>query len=221
MHTPTRTVLFDFDGTLADTLPLSFRGFQAVFAQYDNRTVSEDEIIAMFGPTEDDIIARNLINQAAVQEATALYYELYRNGHFGSDDVGPLPSEIVHMLAELREKGMKIGVITGKSKKAFLISAEALQLASFFDVVITGDDVEQPKPHPEGIFKALHILGADKDESVFLGDSNADIRAGRAAGLPTYGVQWLSTYQSTNFEIEPDLIFRDVRSFLELIHSKS
>lgn len=218
---PIRTVLFDFDGTLADTLPLSFRGFQAVFEQYDKRIVSEEEIVAMFGPTEDEIIARNLRNQAAVPEAAALYYKIYINGHLGDDGDSPLPSDITHMLAKLREQNMKIGVITGKSKKAFLISAEALQLSSYFDVVITGDDVEQPKPHPEGIFKALHILCADKDEAVFLGDSNADIRAGKAAGLPTYGVQWLSTYQSTHFEIEPDLIFRDVHSFLELIHSKS
>ncbi|SEO79953.1 HAD family hydrolase [Paenibacillus sp. OV219] len=216
---PIRTVLFDFDGTLADTLPLSFKAFRAVFQQYDNRIVSEEEIVAMFGPTEDDIIARNLNNQAAVQEATALYYEIYRNGHF--DDEGPLPSDITHMLTSLREQGMKIGVITGKSRKAFLISTEALQLSSFFDVVITGDDVEQPKPHPEGIHQALHILGSHQNEAIFLGDSNADIRAGKSAGLRTYGVQWLSTYQSATFETEPDQIFTSTGSFLALIHSDS
>lgn len=110
-----------------------------------------------------------------------------------------------------------MGIITGKSKEAFIISTEALQLSKFFDLAITGDDVENPKPHPEGILKALGTLGVKKDEAVFLGDSNADIKAGKAAGIRTYGVQWLSTYQSSTFEVSPDLIFTNVSQFLKQI----
>ncbi|RAP77083.1 HAD family hydrolase [Paenibacillus montanisoli] len=211
---PIRTVLFDFDGTLADTLPLSFKAFKAIFLRYDNRSVSEEEIVAMFGPTEDDIIARNLRNTEARAQAVQDYYEIYENGHFEAQRQN---KEITDLLHAIKSRGMKIGVVTGKSRKAFEISSAALQLSVFWDVAITGDDVERPKPNPEGIWKALELLQTSKEEAVFLGDSNADIKAGKAAGLRTYGVQWLSTYQSATFETPPDGIFTGVREFLELL----
>ncbi len=56
-----KAVLFDFDGTLADTLLLSFYAFKFIFKKYDNRDVSTEELISMFGPTEEDIISNNLL----------------------------------------------------------------------------------------------------------------------------------------------------------------
>ncbi len=211
---PLKAVLFDFDGTLADTLPLSFKAFKTVFNQYDGRIVTEEELVGMFGPTEDEIIAMNLKNILAVPKAIADYYEIYKQGHF--DDI-PSNQEIMDLLNYLKSQNIKLGVITGKSKQAFNISSEALQLSRFFDLEITGDDVEEPKPHPEGIFKALEIMGVDKKEVIFLGDSNADINAGKAAGISTYGVQWLSTYQNATFEVKPDLIFSNTQEFIELV----
>lgn len=77
-----QAVLFDFDGTLADTLPLSFRAFQAVFKQYDQREVTRDELVAMFGPTEEGIIGGNFTNPASVPQAIEDYYSIYKQGHF-------------------------------------------------------------------------------------------------------------------------------------------
>ncbi|MDR6552661.1 NUDIX hydrolase N-terminal domain-containing protein [Paenibacillus qinlingensis] len=212
-----KAVLFDFDGTLADTLPLSFYAFKHVFKKYDDRDVSTDELIAMFGPTEDDIIAGNLRNKETVQAAIADYYHMYENHH--AEEV-PMSNEMYQLLTYLKTIEVKMGIITGKSRKAYQISSESLKLSNFFDIVITGDDVEQPKPHPEGIITALDFLGVTRDEAVFVGDSNADIKAGKAAGLRTYGVQWLSTYQSSHFEMEPDGLFTSVDQFHKLIKNE-
>ncbi len=76
-----KAVLFDFDGTLADTLPVSFKAFQSVFKKYDKRDVSREELVAMFGPTEDEIILRNLDAKGSVPEAIRDYYQLYEQGH--------------------------------------------------------------------------------------------------------------------------------------------
>lgn len=207
-------VLFDFDGTLADTLPLSFKAFNTVFNTYDQRDVTNEELISMFGPTEEEIIANNFENKISIVQAIADYYSIYEQGHY--DDFQN-DQEIIDLLEHLREQGMKIGVITGKSKRAFQISSEALNLSSYFDVVITGDDVVKPKPDPEGIYKALDILSIDKSKTIFIGDSNADIMAGKSAGLRTYGVQWLSTFQSVVFDVPPDAIFKNVSEFLEIM----
>ncbi|CAH1198846.1 Pyrophosphatase PpaX [Paenibacillus plantiphilus] len=68
--------------------------------------------------------------------------------------------------------------------------------------------------------KALTILETDKKDAVFLGDSNADIKAGKAAGIRTYGVQWLSTYQSSTFETPPDIIFSNIQQFIDLLRNE-
>lgn len=211
---PIDAVLFDFDGTLADTLPLSFKAFNTVFKTYDNREVTNEELIAMFGPTEEEIIANHFRNEEFILQAIMDYYAIYKQGHF---DTIEKDQAIIDLLEHLKGKGIRIGVITGKSRRAFQISSEALDLISYFDVVITGDDVVKPKPDPEGIYKALEILGVNKSKTVFIGDSNADIVAGKSAGLRTYGVQWLSTFQSSVFDIPPDAIFRSVAEFLDIM----
>lgn len=209
-----KAVLFDFDGTLADTLPLTFHAFKHVFHKYDNREVSTDEIISMFGPTEDEIIAKNFVNKDHVEEGIREYYEIYREGHESQLNSA---NEIENLLKHIKSKNIKMGVITGKSTKALHISLESLHFSHFFDILITGDDVQEAKPNPEGILTALTFLEVSKDEAVFIGDSNADIKAGKSAGLITYGVNWLSISQSSHFEMEPDFIFKQVDQFLHMI----
>lgn len=211
---PIQAVLFDFDGTLADTLPLSFTAFRTVFKQYENRDVTSDELVAMFGPTEEEIIEANFSNKAAVPQAIQDYFSIYEAGHA---EESVRNQEIAGLLQWLKDQGIKTAVITGKGKRAYRLSSEALNMRGFFQLAITGDDVEKPKPDPEGIHKALDILGIDPADAVFIGDSNADILAGKAAGLRTYGVRWLSTFQSQTYDVEPDGIFSHVPDFLELL----
>jgi HAD superfamily hydrolase (TIGR01509 family) len=213
-----QAVLFDFDGTLADTLPLSFHAFQAVFQQYDHREVTRDELVAMFGPTEEDIIGGNFADPSSVPQAIEDYYSLYEQGHFGEFQND---GHIVELLQALKAQGMKLGVITGKSRRAYQISAGALDLDRFFDISITGDDVVKPKPDPEGIHSALRTLGIAPSNAVFVGDSNADILAGKAAGLQTYGVRWLSTFQSQAYDVPPDGVFDSVDEFRKLLKLNS
>ncbi|MFD0695422.1 HAD family hydrolase [Paenibacillus sp. GCM10027628] len=65
----TNLILFDFDGTLADTLPSSFAAFRTVFKKYDRQDVTNDMLVSMFGPTEDEIISMNFNNKELVQKA--------------------------------------------------------------------------------------------------------------------------------------------------------
>ncbi|MBP1996671.1 HAD family hydrolase [Paenibacillus eucommiae] len=213
---PTELVLFDFDGTLADTLPASFSAFKTVFKKYDDQDVTSDELVAMFGPTEDEIILNNFSNKEAVRRAVQEYYEMYSQGHNQTIEI----NAIIVLLQFLKERGMKIGVITGKSTRAYQISAEALNLTSYFDYVVTGNDVVHPKPHPEGVLKAIDYFGIKADKTVFLGDSNADILAGKAAGVQTFAVQWLSTFQSSVFDVKPDRTFNSTSEFIQLIEEE-
>ena len=84
-----------------------------------------------------------------------------------------------------------------------------------FDVIVTGDDVDIPKPHPEGINKALAQLNIESSEAIFLGDSDADILAGKQANVHTIGVQWLPNFQSLEFSVQPNQIFNSINEFIQ------
>lgn len=204
-----RAIIFDFDGTLANTLPICFYAFQNVFKKFDNKNLSSEEIKDMFGPSETGIIRNNLSNPNK-EEAIEYYYEKYSE-HHKSLVVSNL--EILELLKSLKELDIKIGIFTGKAKRSLDISLKALDMDGLFDVIITGDDVINPKPDSEGLLKALSILEVINSDTIYIGDSDADVIAGMRANVFTIGVQWLPEYQTSTFSEQPNLIVKSVQEF--------
>ncbi|MBB6453137.1 phosphoglycolate phosphatase/pyrophosphatase PpaX [Salirhabdus euzebyi] len=208
-----KSVIFDFDGTLANTLPICYEAFQKVFAKYDNKTLTTEDIHAMFGPSEVGIIRKNLIHQN-VEEAIELYYETYLKKH---NSLVNRNKEIENMLRTLTDMGVKLGIVTGKARRSLDISLHALHMDHYFHVTITGDDVVHPKPHPEGVEKALSLLEVNSNEAVFVGDSDADIKAGLHANVHTVGVEWLPNYEPVAITTKPHAIFTSPNELIDLV----
>lgn len=166
----------------------------------------------MFGPSETGIIQKNLLHED-FKEAIELYYDEYYKKH---NELVPMNEEIDGLLRLLKKGGFKLGIVTGKARRSLDISLRLLKMEGMFDVIITGDDVEFPKPHPEGVNKALSQLDVKNSNAIFLGDSDADIKAGQDANVYTIGVQWLPNYQTVEFTIQPDKIFDKID---DLVHS--
>ena len=192
-------------------MPVCFYAFQSVFKKFDNNEVTPDEIKAMFGPSETGIIRENLIN-ANYDKAIELYYEKYNEKH---RELVSENKEINDLLLLLKREGYKLGIVTGKARRSLLISLDCLNMNDIFDVLITGDDVTIPKPHPEGLNKALTQLNIKNTDAIFLGDSDADILAGKEANVHTIGVQWLPNYQTLEFSVQPDEKLCNVKKFIE------
>ncbi|WP_144509749.1 HAD family hydrolase [Bacillus sp. FJAT-22090] len=209
-----KAIIFDFDGTIANTLPICYYAFQNVFKKYDNKTLSAEEIRAMFGPSETGIISNNLIHSNK-EEAIELYYEKYLEMHMQLVEHN---REMDDLLGFIKGKGLRLGIVTGKARRSLEISLKALQMNNLFDVIITGDDVIKPKPHPEGIMKALSQLEVNKNDVMFVGDSEADIAAGVSAGVHTIGVQWLEDYQTTEFITKPNQIMKEIHELKQLLN---
>lgn len=209
-----KAIIFDFDGTLANTLPICYYAFQNIFKSFDNKDLSSEEIKAMFGPSETGIIKENLLN-INKEQAIELYYEKYAEHHNALVEPN---NEINDLIRYLKGNGIKLGIVTGKAKRSLDISLKALQMENIFDVIITGDDVIKPKPHPEGINKALTLLDVGNNEAMFIGDSDADIHAGIQANVFTIGVQWLPDYQTLAFSIQPHSAFNSVSEFIDFFN---
>lgn len=208
-----QAVLFDFDGTLANTLPLCIYSLQAVFLKYDQRDIPTKEVKEWLGTSEKRIIEKYLMSSKK-QEAIAYYYEVYEKHHARLVDNN---KEIDHLLTYLKEEGIKLAIVTGKGRRSLQISLEYLQMTSLFDCIVTGDDVHQAEPDPEGVTLALSMLDVPPSEVIFLGDSNCDITAGLQANIYTAGVHWLPDGRTPEFDVIPDSAFLTVDEFFEFL----
>lgn len=214
-------MLFDFDGTLADTLPVCFHAFQKVFHKHDSRPLSKEDIIGMFGPSEVGIIEQNLHNRHYVKIAIEDYYDFYDKEHTKLVNKN---TEILELIRLLQEKRIQYAIVTGKARRSYEISIKHLFPTDMFHLSITGDDVIYPKPHPEGIIMAMKRLSASPEETLYIGDSTADIQAGLSANVKTVGVNWLSNSHGSKFAVKPHYEFINiadfVRTFIEDEHNR-
>lgn len=199
-----KAIVFDFDGTIANTLPVMFHSFRQVFKTYDSKEYTDEEIKDMFGPPEPDLIKQNLESDQK-EEAIELYFWEYNNNH---NQLVEENKKINDMLATLKDRGYKLAIVTGKSKKSFFISLEKLEMENLFDVTLTGYDVNNAKPDPEGIVKALSDLNIKPENAMYIGDSDKDILAGKEAGVSVAGAQWLPEFENSEYSKKPDAVFK-------------
>lgn len=201
------TIIFDLDGTLADTLPLIYRSFNAAVEPEMQRTMQPDEIRSLFGPPDNHIL-RDLFPGPSGSEAFDRYVATYEKHH---DEHVSLFDGLAGLLAAARASGATLAVVTGKSRVTALFTLHALGIDHFFDLIYAGDDVERQKPDPEAIFAVLQELGKSPDRSVVIvGDSAADALAGQAAGISTIGVLWGSPDHGELLAAGPDILCQSV-----------
>ncbi len=116
-------------------------------------------------------------------------------------------------LNEIKNRGIKIGIVTRNCRKAVLKSVE---LARFnYDLLLTRDDVKRVKPDPSHLLDALALLEIKPERAIMVGDQPIDIIAGKNAGMKTAAV--LSVRPIKDFEeLSPDLIIENISDILEI-----
>lgn len=210
-----KLVIFDLDGTLTSTNELIFASFNHIVKKYKNKILSEDEIISLFGPTEDYVIEK-LFNGEA-EAAKKDYYAFYESNHDSMTKPFPYIKEIILLL---KKNFIPLGIFTGKGKKTTEITLRKLNFAQYFDFVITGDDVTNHKPHPEGILKIIEKTNVRENERVLLiGDAPADIIAARGAQIKIASVLWDSYAKEMCLSLNPDFVFYDPKELYDFIYN--
>ncbi|MBM4176033.1 MAG: HAD family hydrolase [Ignavibacteria bacterium] len=196
-------IIFDIDGTLTSTNELIFATFNHIAEKYENKTYSEKEIIAMFGPTED-VILREKFNGDRFQSVYDDYYKFYKENHPTMADLYP---GIIEILELLKLKKITTAIFTGKGRKSSLITLEILNIKHYFDMIVTGDDVRNHKPSAEGICKFLDAYRFKPDEVLMIGDSVADITASHEATVEIASVIWDSYAKEKVKQLNPNNYF--------------
>lgn len=209
-----RCILFDLDGTLIDSIPLIRESFHYAVKKVLGKDLPDDILLANVGrPLE---IQMRLINPEKADELLRVYRE---HNHKHHDEFIKPVEGIKELLKELKEKGIKIGVVTSKSG---WLSERGIKICGFekyIDAIIAADHVEKPKPHPEPIEKCLEILKCSKDESVYVGDSPFDIESGKKASVTTIAVPFGPFSRERLLAEKPDFIADTVEELRKILRN--
>jgi HAD superfamily hydrolase (TIGR01509 family) len=204
-------IIFDIDGTLTSTNNLIFASFNFIAKKYLGKTLSSEEIVKLFGPTEDVILKEFCGDN--YEKAREEYYKFYSDNHFMAD-IYPGMKELLN---ELKLRGVLLSIFTGKGREAATITLKKLGIYDHFDLIITGDEVKEHKPSPEGIEMFLKKFGLKKNDVIMVGDSPSDIKAAHAAGIKVASVLWDSLAKHHVLEMNSDHVFytvEELKNFL-------
>ena len=204
---PIRGVIFDLDGTIADTLPVCFAAFREVFQDALGRDYSDQEVRAMFGPAEEGVFQRVVPDDW--ERRMEQYLAAYQRQHSLCPEPFPGMRESID---ELCARGIRLAVVTGKGPRSAAISLRELGLEGIFDPVEAGSPNGGVKP--AAMRRVLDFWGLEPSEVASLGDARPDIESSRQLGMTSLAAAWATT---ANFEmlsaLDPDAIFQRVDQF--------
>ena len=214
MTSPIRAVLYDFDGTLADSTELIFRCYRHTMTAHLGECPPDEEWLSGFGTPLDVQMARFGRTPAEAAAMVETYREHQRALH--DEMLRPFPGAAETVRA-LEARGVALAIVTSKYRRATLQGLDLCGLTRHFPVIVTPEDVANPKPHPDPVLAALERLGASASEALFVGDSPHDIASGKAAGTRTAAALWGPFPRQALERERPDAWLECQEDVLELV----
>ena len=214
MNKKITTLLFDLDGTLIDTNELIIASFLHTLEHYYPNQYTREDVFEFIGPSLVETFSKLDIERA--EEMIEHYRE---HNHLHHDLLVQEYEGVYETIRTLKERGYKVGIVTTKMRKAVERGLIKGRLDSFFDVVVTFDDVKKTKPDPEPIELALELIGSSADETIMVGDNSHDILAGKQAGTKTAGVAWTLKGRDYLEQYGPDYMLENMRDLLSIVES--
>ena len=205
-------IIFDIDGTLTSTNELIFATFRHVTEKYLNKRVTDEEIISLFGPTEEAILKEWMNDD--YEDARKDYLAFYEAKHHLMADVYP---RIIEALKFIKSKKIPLSIYTGKGRDSSIITLQKIGVFDLFDMIVTGDDVADHKPSPEGIDRFVEKFKLNREKVLMIGDAPADILAARSAGVKIASVVWDSYAKEKVLEMKSDYVFETVDELMKFL----
>jgi phosphoglycolate phosphatase len=212
------TIIFDFDGTLAK-LNIDFKlmrdAILKLISSYgiERNYLQTDFVLEMIN-TSKEILSKSspqkaeIFTNKAIKMIEAMEIEAATNG-----ELFPQTKEL---FTRLKLSGISTGVITRNCDKA--IKTVFPDISSYCEVVVCRDIVNNVKPHPEHLNKALQMLNSLPSHTLMIGDHPLDIQTGRSAGTYTAGVLTGHFQKSDFLSAGADLVLSQASDLLNMIN---
>lgn len=207
------TVLFDLDGTIIDTNELIIESFLHALKGVVPESFNREHIIPKMGLTLKHQL-QLFSGRDEVDDLMKAYRAYNLSKH---DEMVTLFPGVAEAIPQLRSQGIKLGVVTTKMRDSTNRALKLLGVYDAMDVIVTLDDVEHAKPHPEPVLKAIEALGAEPSATIMVGDSAADIESALGAGAIPVGVAWSLKGEKVLKDAGAKHILTDMKQLFTLI----
>lgn len=207
-------ILFDFDGTIGDTLPLVVKTIAKAVKPFVHKDLTYDEIAKTFGPCEEGSILKLVPNN--FDEACKLFHKYYKEEHYTCDKpfVG-----IKELIANLKAQGVLVGLVTGKSEFTTHYSLQQYQMDTIFDVIKTGSMKKSIKT--ECIQEILSQYKLKPQEVIYIGDMPSDIISARQAHTQIVSVLYATPQSEQAVKAkQPDKICYSIQELTNYLQGK-
>lgn len=205
---PYRAVVFDLDGTVVDSVELITLSFRHAVREVLGVEMTSEELMANVGrPLREQMV---ILSPAHADELVAAYREFNHREH---DRMLTLYEGAMDLLRSLQSKGVRLGLVTSKSRHTTQMAFDLTGIESYFDTTVCSDESPRNKPWPDPILLCLQRLDVPPNYAAYVGDSPADIQAALSAGVYAVGVTWGVFAAETLKAENPDAL---VHTFSEL-----
>lgn len=195
------TFLFDFDGTVVDSVP----GIMTTLEKTKEAMKVNFDLDYAKSLIGTPLVSMGV--QLCGEKRAAEFVETYRSEYFkwGADKILYFTG-MEQLLENLNNKGYSCAVVTSKRRDSLNCNLDFLDGHKYFDVLVSKESTDFFKPHPAPIEYALTALNADPKEAVMIGDTHYDLECGQGAGTKTIGVTWGVEPKDTIIRANPDFI---------------
>jgi pyrophosphatase PpaX len=195
-------VLFDLDGTIVDSGWIILASYRHATTTVLGRDYPDEVLLAHVGAGDLEEQMREFDAERSDELARA-YREFYAPLH---SELQAFPG-MLELLRRLDEEGRTLGIVSAKRHDIVQLALDALGFGDTLDIVVGSDEAPRGKPHPDQILLALERLGADPDQTAYVGDAPFDVAAAKAAGVHAVGVTWGGIHTRGRMEGEgPDAV---------------
>jgi HAD superfamily hydrolase (TIGR01549 family) len=211
-------LLWDIDGTLIDTTSLISAALDHVYRRFFGRSIPPGELRAIIGTplsSQIRIFGEPEDLRADPAEIEAEFIRFYESNRH----LERIVQAAVEALIFGRTAGRPTALVTSKNSDEIANTVPRLGIGGYADAIVSADDVQNPKPNPEGVLLALRRLKVAPAQAIFIGDTVHDMRAAAAAGVRRCGVTWGAAPRGALERERPDMLCEDptlLRSILGL-----
>lgn len=215
MPHPIDLIIFDLDGTLIDSLPDLADATNHMLGTLGRHPIDQDAVRRLVGQG-----ARRLVEQALpgapeveIQRGLELFLD-YNHRHIADRTV--LYPGVTETLDVLRERGMRMAIISNKNVALCREVLSVIGADCYFEEILGADSLPFRKPSPEPVLKLLADFGVAPERAAMVGDSINDIAAGRGAGVTTVGCTW--GYGDLEELVDADYRVDSFSKIVDIIH---
>jgi beta-phosphoglucomutase len=210
-----RAVIFDFDGVITDSEILHLRAFNQVLAQHGVEITTKDYYKDYLGLTDLDLLellAEKGVLKVGEGEIENLAEQKKQVFEKLAKTEGRLIEGVRDFLEMLRQNDVPMAICSGALRAEIEMILEEAQLRSFFDVIVSAEQVKRGKPHPEGFVLTLQRLNEKGNDVIRAGecivveDSHWGLEAAKAAGM--HAVAVTNSYDAEQLELAEKIVAR-------------